>query len=151
MDTRAAGSASTANVYLASAVINSSPDDTSAPSRPSRVLMGLVRPALIGSALKYVFVPADDSVVIGTTRYMLSLIGSPRSTQSNTRPYPPIAWPKSQFWQFANKHDPYLDVRYSGATQAARVAQARADAGKIGADETGGAACTCTSTPTASR
>lgn len=136
VDTREIGSASTSNVFLASAVINSSPDDTSARAfAPCKVLMGLVRPALIGSALKYVFVPADDSAVIGTTRYMMSIIElEALDFDPSTRPYPPMAWPTSRYWQFANKHNPYLDVRYTGATQDARVTQGEADAGKIGED-----------------
>ncbi len=135
VDTRQNGSASSANVFLATAVINSAPDDRSAQAfAPSRVLMGLVRPALIGSTLKFVFVPAEDSVVIGKTRYMLSVIELDALDFDPTdRPYPPMAWPGSRFWQFANKHDPYLDVRYTGATQADRIAQAQADTAKIGA------------------
>ena len=123
-------------MFLASAVINSSPDDTSARAfAPCQVLMGLVRPALIGTALKFVFVPADDSVVIGTTRYMVSLIElEALDFDPSTRPYPPAAWPQSRFWQFANKHDPYLGVRYTGPAQAERVAQAQADTQKIAED-----------------
>lgn len=136
VDTRQIGSVSTANVYLSSAVINSAPDDTSALAfAPSPVLMGLVRPVLVGSTLKYVFVPADDSIVIGATRYMVSVIElQALDFDPSTRPYPPLAWPSSQYWQFANKHDPYLDVEYSGATQDQRVAQAQGGATRIGAD-----------------
>lgn len=139
IDTRESGSASTSNVYVASAVINSSPDDTSAHAfAPCKVLMGLVRPALIGSALKFVFVPADDSVVIGTTRYMLSIIELEALTfDPATRPYPPASWPASRFWQFANKHDPFLAVQYTGATQDARVKHAQDDTEKIGKEVSG--------------
>ena len=50
IDTREVGSVSTSNVFLANAVINSSPDDTSSKAfAPCKVMMGLVRPALIGS------------------------------------------------------------------------------------------------------
>ena len=60
---------------LPSAVINSSPDDqTSKAFAPSKLVMGLVRQAQMGTVLKYVFVPEDDSVVIGGRRYMLSMI-----------------------------------------------------------------------------
>lgn len=87
----------------------------------------------MGSALKIVFVPVDDSVVIGTTRYMLSVIElDALGFDPSTRPYPPAAWPRSRFWQFANKHDPYLDVQYTGETQEGRIAQSQHDAERIG-------------------
>jgi hypothetical protein len=138
VDTRDTGSVSGASVFLASAVINSSPDDRSGRAfAPSRVLMGLVRPALVGSVLKFVFVPADDSVVIGTTRYMLSVIElEALGFDPGTRPYPPTAWPALRYWQFASKHNPYLDVRYTGASQDARLAQAQGDTQTIAADMT---------------
>jgi hypothetical protein len=134
VDTRALGSVSASKVFLASAVINSSPDDTSSRAfAPCKVLMGLVRQVRVGSALKFVFVPGDDSVVIGATRYMLSVIELEAfDFDPSTRPYPPAAWPKSRYWQFANKHDPYLDVRYTGATQLDRVNQAAEDTRRIG-------------------
>jgi hypothetical protein len=136
VDTRAAGAVSTSNVFLANAVINSSPDDTTSKAfAPDVVLMGLVRQARMGAALKFVFVPADDSVVIGATRYMVSVIEiSALDFDPSTRPYPPAAWPSSRFWQFANKHDPYIDVGYTGAAQADRIAQAQHDTTRIGAD-----------------
>src|SRR5206468_1543412 len=63
IDTGRIGSVSPSNVFLASAVINSAPDDTSAQAfAPSSVHMGLVRPVLVGSSSRYVFVPADDSL-----------------------------------------------------------------------------------------
>jgi hypothetical protein len=136
VDSRAVGSVSDSNVFLASAVINSAPDDTSSKAfAPSKVIMGLVRPALIGSTLKYVFAPAEDSIVIGTTRYMLSIIElEALDFDPNARPYPPAAWPRSQFWQFANKHDPYLEVQYTGPTQDDRIDQAQDDTERIGDD-----------------
>jgi hypothetical protein len=139
VDTRAIGSVSASNVFLANAVINSSPDDiTSRAFAPDVVLIGLVRQVRIGTALKFVFVPADDSVVIGTTRYMVSVIElEVLDFDPSTRPYPPAAWPRSRFWQFANKHDPYLDIRYTGKTQSDRIAQAQDGTGKIGADVSG--------------
>ena len=97
--------------------------------------MGLVRQVRMGTATKFVFVPADDSVVIGATRYMVSVIElEALDFDPSTRPYPPAAWPKSRFWQFANKHVPYIDVGYSGETQRDRIAQAQKDATRIGAD-----------------
>lgn len=134
VDTRAIGSVSDANVFLACAVINSSPDDTTSRAfAPTRALLGLVRQVRVGSALKFVFVPADDSVVIGGTRYILSVIElAALDFDPSTRPYPPAAWPRSRFWQFANKHDPYLDVRYTGETQEDRIAQSQHDAARIG-------------------
>lgn len=134
VDTRAIGSVSNANVFVACAVINSSPDDTTWKAfAPSRALLGLVRQVRVGSALKFVFVPADDSVVIGGTRYMLSVIElGALDFDPSTRPYPPAAWPRSRFWQFANKHDPYLGVHYAGATQTDRIAQSQHDAQDIG-------------------
>ncbi len=137
LDTQDTGSVSTASAFLAAAVINSSPDDLSARAfAPCRVLLGLVRPVLVGSTLKFVFVPADDSIVIGATRYMVSVIEiEALGFDPARRPYPPTAWLASRYWQFANKHNPYLDVRYAGATQDARRAQAEEDTDKIGADE----------------
>jgi hypothetical protein len=134
VDTLAIGSVSSKNVYLASAVINSAPDDiTSAAFAPSKLLMGLVRQALVGTALQYVFVPEDDSVVIAGTRYMLSVINLGNLTfDPNTLPYAPVNWPQSQYWQFANRHNPYLDVEYAGETQQDRIASAQRDVARIG-------------------
>ena len=136
VDTRTVGSASPSNVFLASAVINSSPDDTSSKAfAPCKAIMGLVRQARVGSTLKFVFVPTDDSIVIGSIRYMLSVIElEALDFDPSTRPYPPAAWPSSRFWQFVNKHNPYLDVRYTGATQDDRTKQAQQDAESIGND-----------------
>jgi hypothetical protein len=50
----------------------------------------------------------------------------------NALPYPPSDWPQVRFWQFANRHDPYLAVRYAGETEAARLAEARRDVERIG-------------------
>ena len=135
VDTRAIGSVSASNVCLANAVINSSPDDTTSNAfAPNVVLLGLVRQVRLGNALKFVFVPADDSVVIGGTRYMTSVIEiEALDFDPSTRPYPPAAWPSSQFWQFANKHVPYIDVGYTGAAQTDRIATAQKDAQRIGA------------------
>ena len=134
IDNRTVGSVSQANVYLASAVINDSPDDqTSKAFAPCKLLMGLIRQAQMGTVLKYVFVPEDDSVVIGGTRYMLSVINlGATDDDPNSRPYPPVYWPQSRYWQFANRHNPYLDVEYTGETQAARISQAQADTARIG-------------------
>ncbi len=136
VDTREVGSVSTANVFLSNAVINSSPDDTTSKAfAPNVVLMGLVRQVTMGTSLKFVFVPADDSVVIGDTRYMVSVIEiEALDFDPSARPYPPAAWPSSQFWQFANKHVPYIDVEYTGAAQTDRIKIAQQDATKIGAD-----------------
>lgn len=134
VDTSSIGSVSPANIFLASAVINSAPDNTtSAAFAPCHVLMGLVRQAQMGTVLKYVFVPEDDSVVIGATRYMLSVINlEGLDVDPNSRPYPPVYWPQNQYWQFANRHNPYVDVRYTGATEAARISQAQSDVARIG-------------------
>ena len=134
VDTGAIGSVSPKNVFLASAVINSSPDDlTSKAFAPCKLLMGLVRQAQMGTALNYVFVPEDDSVVIGNTRYMLSVINlGDLDVDPNSRPYPPVFWPESRYWQFANRHNPYIDVEYTGETQQNRINQAQTDAARIG-------------------
>ncbi|MBS1854108.1 MAG: hypothetical protein JST11_01990 [Acidobacteria bacterium] len=134
VDTGATGSLSPANVFLAAAVINSAPDDTTSKAfAPCRVVMGLVRQVQMGTTLKYVFVPEDDSVVIGQTRYMLSVINLDNmSGDPNTLPYPPVYWPQSQYWQFANRHNPYLDVEYAGADQTARISRAQTDTARIG-------------------
>jgi hypothetical protein len=134
VDTLAIGSVSSKNVYLASAIINSAPDDTtSAAFAPCKLLMGLVRQAQVGTQPQYVFVPEDDSVVIGGTRYMLSVINLGNLTlDPNSLPYPPVFWPQSQYWQFANRHNPYLDVQYTGETQETRIATAQSDVARIG-------------------
>jgi hypothetical protein len=134
VDSAAIGSLSTSNVFLASAVINSAPDDTSAAAfAPSKVVMGLVRQAPMGTTSGYVFVPEDDSIVIGGIRYMLSIINlDAMGFDPNTLAYPPVFWQSIQYWQFANRHNPYLDVRYTGADQAARVNQAQLDTITIG-------------------
>lgn len=134
VDTSTIGSVSSNNVFLASAVINSSPDDlTSKAFAPCRLLLGLVRQAQMGTVLKYVFVPSDDSVVIGNARYMLSVINLDNlDFDPNSLPYPPVHWPDSSYWQFANRHNPYVDVEYTGATQADRISRAEADTARIG-------------------
>ncbi|MGA3005035.1 MAG: hypothetical protein ABSE20_25275, partial [Acetobacteraceae bacterium] len=134
VDSAAIGSLSTSNVFLASAVINSAPDDTSAAAfAPSKLVMGLVRQAPMGTTSGYVFVPEDDSIVIGGIRYMLSIINlDTMGFDPNTQAYPPVFWQSIQYWQFANRHNPYLDVRYTGADQAARVNQAQLDTITIG-------------------
>src|SRR6202035_4341735 len=43
----------------------------------------------------------------------------------------------SRYWQFANKHDPYLDVQYTGAAQKERIAQSQHDTARIGKDVSG--------------
>ncbi|MFM0330068.1 RHS repeat domain-containing protein [Paraburkholderia strydomiana] len=129
VDNGEAGSASSANVYVAGIAINSAPDDRSAQAfAPTQFVLGLVRQAQVGSATKYVFVPETDSVIIGGKRYMLSVITLADLTDDPTQhPYPPNFWPDSRFWQFANRHNPYLDIRYQGATEDARIASAQAD------------------------
>ena len=121
-------------VFLASATINASPDDrTSRAFRPCPLFLGVVRQVRIGARLRYAFVPSDDSVVIAGKRYMLSIIPlEARDDDPNARPYPPVFWPGTKYWQFANRHNPYLDVHYSGATQDARTARAEAESAKIG-------------------
>ncbi len=134
VDTLAIGSVSSKNVYLASAVINSAPDDTTAAAfAPCKALMGLVRQAQVGTVLEYVFVPEDDSVVIGGTRYMLSVINLGNLTlDPNSLPYPPVFWPQQQYWQFANRHNPYLAVTYAGETQTQRIDSAQRSVASIG-------------------
>ncbi len=134
VDTLTIGSVSSKNVYLASAVINSAPDDlTSAAFAPSKLIIGLVRPVFVGTELQYVFVPEDDSVVIGGVRYMLSVINLGNLTfDPNALPYAPVNWPQSQYWQFANRHNPYLDVQYTGKTQQDRIISAQRDVARIG-------------------
>jgi hypothetical protein len=134
VDTAAIGSLSSANVFLASTVINSAPDDTSSKAfAPCRLLMGLVRQVQMGLTLRYVFVPEDDSVVIGGIRYMLSVINlDVMGFDPNTLPYPPVFWPQAQYWQFANRHNPYVDVEYTGADQTARISKAQTDTARIG-------------------
>lgn len=134
VDTSAVGSVSSSNVYLASAVINSSPDDQSpAAFAPCKLLMGIIRQAQMGTMLKYVFIPENDSVVIGGTRYLVSMINlEANQDDPNSRPYPPVFWPQSRYWQFANRHNPYLAVEYTGETQTDRISKAQSDIARIG-------------------
>jgi hypothetical protein len=134
VDSAAIGSLSSANAFLASAVINSAPGDTTSRAfAPCRLLMGLVRQVQMGLTLRYVFVPEDDSVVIGGTRYMVSVINlDAMDFDPNTLPYPPVFWPQSRYWQFANRHNPYIDVAYTGADQTARIRTAQTDTARIG-------------------
>ena len=135
VDSGESGSVSTSNVFAAGIAINSTPDDLSSRAfAPTQFVLGLVRQAQLGTKTKFVFVPETDSVVIGGKRYMLSVIELADLTDDpTTRPYPPNHWPDTQLWQFANRHNPYLDIRYEGETEAARVAQAQADTQAIAA------------------
>lgn len=135
VDTGAAGTASSSDVFVAGIAINSSPDDLSSKAfAPTQFVLGLVRQAQMGAATKFVFVPETDSVVIGGKRYMLSVIELADLTDDPTkRPYPPNFWPDSQWWQFANRHDPYLDIRYEGATEEDRIVRAQTDTKTIAA------------------
>ncbi len=134
VDTAAVGSVSSNNVFLASAVINAAPDDGSSKAfAPCQLLMGLIRQVQMGTQLAYVFIPEADSVLIGGTRYMVGVINLANlAFDPNSLPYAPVFWPQSQYWQFANRHNPYLDVEYSGADENARVARAKADTARIG-------------------
>lgn len=134
IDTGAVGSISSANVYLASAIINSAPDNHSPKAfAPNKLVMGIVRQVQMGSLLTYVFIPEDDSVVIGGVRYILSVINLEAIGEDpNALPYPPSYWPRTRFWQFANRHNPYLAVQYTGATETARLKRARHDVEVIG-------------------
>jgi hypothetical protein len=86
-----------------------------------------------GSVTQYAFVPEDDSVVIDGVRYLLSVITLDDLTvDPNSRPYPPVFWPRTRFWQFANRHNPYRDVEYTGETQAERIKRAQNDTARIG-------------------
>ena len=127
VDTGEAGSASSDNVYVAGVAINSAPDDLSSKAfAPTPFVLGLVRQAQVGTATKFVFIPETDSVVIGGKRYMLSIIELDTLTDDPTkRPYPPNFWPDSQWWQFANRHDPYLDIRYQGNAESDRITSAQ--------------------------
>ena len=135
VDSGEAGSASSSNVFAAGIVINSAPDDlTSKAFAPTQFVLGLVRQARMGTATKFVFIPETDSVVIGGKRYMLSVIELADLTDDpTTRPYPPNHWPDSKLWQFANRHNPYLDIRYEGKAEADRIAQAKTDTQSIAA------------------
>jgi hypothetical protein len=140
VDTGAVGSVSPANVYLASAVINSAPDDHSPQAfAPSRLLMGIIRQVQMSGSLCYVFIPEDDSVLIGGVRYIVSVINlGAIGEDPNALPYPPSYWPGVRFWQFANRHNPYLAVQYAGESEEARLEQAYGDVQVIAAETTRG-------------
>jgi hypothetical protein len=134
IDTGSVGSVSSANVYLASAIINSSPDDHSPQAfAPCKLLMGIIRQVQMGGLLTYVFIPEDDSVVLGGVRYIVSVINLDAIDEDpNALPYPPSYWPQCRFWQFANRHNPYLAVRYTGETETVRLQRAALDVELIG-------------------
>ncbi len=135
VDTGLAGSVSAANVFAAGIAINSAPDDLSAKAfAPAQFVLGLIRQARIGAATNFVFVPETDSVAIGGKRYMLSVIALANLTDDPTqRPYPPNYWPDSRYWQFANRHNPYLDIHYDGKTEDERIALAKAETAALAA------------------
>ena len=57
--------------------------------------MGIIRQVQMGGELLYVFIPEDDSVVIGGVRYMLSVINlGAIGEDPNALPYPPSYWPQ---------------------------------------------------------
>jgi hypothetical protein len=123
IDNGTVGSVSSANVFLASAAINSAPDDHGPQAfAPSKLLLGIIRQVQMGAQQKYVFIPEDDSVVIGGVRYIASVINLGAIAQDpNALPYPPSYWPQQQYWQFANRHNPYLAVQYTGQTETERL------------------------------
>jgi hypothetical protein len=139
VDTGIVGSVSSNNNFLASAVINSTPDDQSSKAfAPSSLLVGTVQQVKVQALKQFVFVPAGDSVVIGDVRYMVSIVQleqlsmDPNARGRSGRPYPPVQWFQTRFWQFANRHNPYRDVQYTGDTEAARTSQAQGDSARIG-------------------
>ena len=136
IDTATAGSVAASNVYLASAVVNSAPDDDSPRAfAPCRLLMGIIRQVQMVGTLRYAFIPEDDSVVIGGIRYVVSIINlAEMGEDPNALPYPPSYWPDSRFWQFANRHNPFRAVRYAGATEADRLLRAAHDVEIIGTE-----------------
>ena len=91
----------------------------------------------MGGNLVYVFIPEDDSVVIGNERYILSVINLGAIGENpNSLPYPPSYWPQFRYWQFANRHNPYLATQYTGEDETARLEQAALDTVSIGLGET---------------
>lgn len=134
VDDDSVGSVSPSNVFLASVAINISPDNrTSAAFSPCPLLMGVVRQAPVGRGNKYVFIPGGDSIALGDKRYMVGVINIVElDTDPDSRPFPPKQWGQHRFWQFANRHNPYLDAQYAGDTQLSRIEQAQRDAARIG-------------------
>ncbi len=134
VDTGQIGQVSPANVFVAGATINSAPTTrTPTAFTPNPFLLGLVRSVQMGSTQQFVFIPEDDSIEINGTRYVVSIIQlNDLSLDPNSLPYPPSAWAQTRYWQFANRHDPYLAVRYTGSTEAERIAQAQEDVATIG-------------------
>ena len=75
VDTWEAGSASSADVFVAGIAINSAPDDLSSKAfAPDAIRARSSSPGAGWRGDKFVFVPETDSVVIGGKRYMLSVI-----------------------------------------------------------------------------
>jgi hypothetical protein len=134
VDNGEVGQLSPSDVFVAGATVNCAPTTrTSTAFAPNPFLLGLVRSVQMGGTRQFVFTPADDSIEINGTRYVVSVIQvNDLSLDPNSLPYPPSAWPQSRYWQFANRHDPYLAVRYSGSTEAARIAQSQEDIATIG-------------------
>src|SRR6202035_3963911 len=100
-----------------------------------KVVLGHVRKVKMANIDTLVFVPVDDSVLIGKTRYMLSVINiagiNTTELDPNTSLYPPMFWPQSRYWQFANRHNPYFSVSYAGDTQTLRIANAKNDIDQV--------------------
>ena len=134
VDNGEVGQVSPSNVFAAGATINSAPTTGGAAAFvPNPFLLGLVRSVRMGSTEQYVFIPEDDSIEIGGIYYVVSVVQLDDLTLNpNSLPYPPSSWSQARYWQFANRHDPYLAVRYSGESEKARLTQAQEDIATIG-------------------
>jgi hypothetical protein len=72
-------------------------------------------------------------MVIGSIRYMVSIIDlNGFGFDPNSRPYPPVQWTSQTYWQFTNRHNPYLDVTYQGGNENIRIRDAQIKTASIG-------------------
>jgi len=75
VDTSVIGSVSSKSVFFVNAVINTSPDDTSAAAfAPCRLFIGVIQPVASFGSQHYMFIFEDDSIVIGSDCYLVSII-----------------------------------------------------------------------------
>jgi len=78
-------------------------------------------------------------VIIGNTRYMLSVMINLEGTglRSQLIAVSTGLLAAIQYWQFANRHNPYIDVGYNGADQKARISRASGGHGQDRSAERG--------------
>ena len=126
VDTAAAGSVSSSNVFARWRGDQfRGPDDLVFKSIRRRDTIRARRPSVRRRSVRQTnssSCPKPTASSLAATPSMLSIIELDTLTDDPTqRPYPPNFWPDFPYWQFANRHNPYLDIRYQGASENDRV------------------------------